>query len=51
MKAGPIRLGDEEAIKRIAVEVGQRRQGEHVFQGNRLQHQPILVSLAARHIG
>lgn len=50
MKAAPIRLGDDEAIEGIAVEGGKRRQGEDVFQGNRLQYQSILVLLTAKHI-
>jgi len=30
MKASPIRLGDDEAVERVAVKCGKRRKGENV---------------------
>jgi hypothetical protein len=51
MKASPIRLGDDEAVERVAVKCGKRRKGEDVFERHRLQHQSILLLLVAKHIG
>ena len=51
MKASPIRLGNDKTVKRVAVKCGKRRKGEDVFKRYRLQHQPILLLLVAKHIG
>ena len=51
MEASPRRLGDKEAIERIAMKGRKRRKGKDVLQGNRLQLQSILVRLIAKHIG
>ena len=34
MKTSLIRLGDDEAVERIAVKCGKRRKGEDVFKRN-----------------
>ena len=36
MKPSAIRLGDDEAIERVAVKCGKRRKGENVFERHRL---------------
>jgi len=36
MKTSPIRLGDDEAVERIAVKCGKRRKGENVSWGQAL---------------
>lgn len=51
MKASPIRLGDNEAVERIAVNCRKRRQRENVFERYRFQHQSILLLLVMKHVG
>ena len=49
MKPSAIRLGDDEAIERVAVKCGKRRKGENVFKRHRFQKQSILLLLVAKH--
>jgi hypothetical protein len=51
MKTSPIRLGDDDAVERVAVKRRKRRKSENVFEHYRLHHQSILLLLVAKHIG